>query len=98
MVSYVVAFVESTELDAIIRLRTMSTVVINMATLTSNETVQIPSPQIKRPNPPRPPSPIYEYVPSIEMKSKMLREGLGSDTQLGFEAMKANEAYCSIRI
>ena len=69
-----------------------------MATLTSDETVQIPSPQIKRLNPPRPPSLIYEYVPSVEMKSKMLREGLGSDTLLGFEAMKANEAYCSIRI
>ena len=77
-------------------------VVIIMATLTSNETVQIPSPQTKRPKPPRPPSPIYEYVsstiPSVEMKEQDVEiidsesEELGSDTQLGFEASKITDS------
>ena len=72
-----------------------------MATLTPNETVQIPSPQIKRLKPPRPP-PIYEYVPStipsVEMKEQDVEmidsesEELGSDTQLEFEASKITDS------
>ena len=58
--------------------------------------VQIPSPQLQHPKPPRPPSPIYEYVPSarrsIEVKEQDLKmiasesEERCLNTQPGFEA------------
>ena len=41
------------------------------ATSTLNKTIQLPSQQIKRPKPPRPPSPIYEYVPSTRPSGKV---------------------------
>ena len=61
------------------RRRMQSQINDNMATCTlmSDKEVQMPSPQIKRPKPPRPPPPIYEYVPptrpsaDVDMKTKV---------------------------